>query len=179
MKILLLNIFYLSYTICIKSTLPIYFDNKYNFANCFSKTIFFKFNTEYLKTENLIINQNMNSDKVTWPIILEYKRRPKLKNYPFLPIPKMLTTEIWNYNLIQNKFYGSISTQFINLDLELELIKDQENKLTLQLTTNIDNFSQIIPLNKNIIERDLFEQIKDALCHVIPKMNLPNIHIKN
>ncbi len=178
MKFLLFNIFFLSSTYCLTNTIPIYFDSKANFINCFDRTNFFKLNSDYLRTENLVINQNMNSDKVKWPVILEYKRRPKLKKYPFLPIPKMFTCEEWNYNFLKNQIYGKISTQFIDLDLLLELTKDKDNKLILQLTTNINNFSQIIPLNRDIIEKDLFEQIEDALIEVVPKMNLPNIHIK-
>ncbi len=172
MRTLLLNLLSLASVLSLRNSLPFIFIKNKNLIDCFSKTKFFELNCQYLKTEDLITNQNFDNPTVKWPVILNYNRRPKLKKYPFLPVPKMKTTETWNFDIKKNQINGEINTPFLNLQITLKLFENTNKDLQASLTTNINSMSNFLPLKKDVIEEDLSEQINDALKHIIPLLNL-------
>lgn len=178
-KIFIINFLLLSSVLSLRDILPFSFVKKQNFLECFSKTSFFELNCQYLKTEDLIFNQKLDNVNVNWPVLLKYNRRPKLKKYPFLLLPKVRTTEYWNFDIDKNQITAEISTSLLELDIVFDLVENSKKELVVRLSTNIKNMNSFLPIKKDIIEEELFEQIKEGLNKVLPKLNLSYLKLIN
>lgn len=146
-------------------TIPTKFKTHEQAIQTLTKPSFFKHRVLYLDTPNYQTSQDLeiSEKEIIWPLKITYVKKHSLKQFPLLPVPPMITKEIWSLKF--KKIIGNISTPLIKMNVILKPTGTEIIYLNINSTITSKNI--IVPFSNKMIEDDVSKQIELILHQVL------------